>query len=297
MIIVKLVGGLGNQLFQYAFGRSASIQTSQELKLDISGYFKKNHLNLQNDEKRIPLIQKFNINAEIALENEIRKYNPIWYKAWKKIRNKIRGYDDLYVFNEKALKVSNNTYLEGFWPSEKYFKNIEKELRDELKLKDPFSAEAKKIEEMISNNRKQGNISISLHVRRGDYVNSPIILASFGIMSTEYYQKSYEELKKRFDGKIIEIFVFSDDIKWVKENISFDSPMHFVSNPKIKDYEEMVLMSKCDHNIIANSTFSWWGAWLNPNPGKIVIAPKQWVVDPRKNTDDVIPEEWIKIEQ
>lgn len=294
MIIVKLVGALGNQMFQYAYGRSVSAKAGEELKLDATGYFKKSHLDLQDDERRIPLLDKFNIKAEFATEKELRKYDPLWNKVWRKVKNKIRGYDDLYVFKDKDLRIEKNSYLVGFWPSEKYFLDISDEIKQEFTLREPLSEEADAMLQKIKEASRINNMTIAVHIRRGDYLKENIKKA-FGIMSIGYYARAFAEISLRIPNMNFEFFVFSDDIAWTKEHIQFAAPMHFVSNGRIKDYEELILMSNCQHNIIANSTFSWWGAWLNQNPKKLVVAPKNWVADSRKNTDDVLPDEWIKI--
>ena len=134
--------------------------------------------------------------------------------------------------------------------------------------------------------------AVSVHVRRGDYVNNKNANAFHGVCSPEYYRKAIELIAKRVDSP--KYFVFSDDIEWVKEHIEIPNAV-FVSQKDIADHEELVLMSKCKHAIIANSSFSWWGAWLNANPNKLVIAPKQWVSDSRVNTVDAIPAEWVRI--
>ena len=193
-------------------------------------------------------------------------------------------------FIDSFMNNPKKSYFIGFWQSEKFFKNIEKIIRKEFTLKNPLSNYANVVFEKI----KSTPISASLHIRRGDYVLEPHTNAYHGVCGLDYYQKAYEELVKKINSPF-EIFVFSDDIEWVKENLRLPGKMHFVSNPNIPDYEEMFLMSCCTHNIIANSSFSWWGAWLNPNKNKIVIAPKQWFANKNEDAKDIVPESWIKI--
>jgi len=135
--------------------------------------------------------------------------------------------------------------------------------------------------------------SVSLHIRRGDYLTMQKAIDTIGVCPLDYYDKAIREITRKIKNPTF--FIFSDDINWVKENLKTNSPTIFVSGGKLKDYEELILMSKCKHNIIANSSFSWWGAWLNNNPNKIVIAPKKWFKDTSKNTRDLIPESWLKL--
>ena len=162
-----------------------------------------------------------------------------------------------------------------------------------MSLKDPFGDAAKKTLLELSVCKSNNEESVSLHIRRGDFVSSP--QAAFnGVLGVPYYQKATDVLMSHYHKKNIHVFVFSDDIGWAKENLKLPCPIFFVSHPDIADYEEVILMSKCDHHIIANSTFSWWGAWLNPNKNKIVIATKQWLKD--KTTDELdMPKAWIRI--
>jgi glycosyltransferase involved in cell wall biosynthesis len=291
IIIIKIQGGLGNQMFQYAFGRSLSENLRKILKLDVSGYYQKNRLALQDDTKRTYLLDKFNIHAELASDVEIACLNPLWYKIWKKICGKICGYENPYIFYEKNLTAKKGNYREGFWNSEKYFNTIPSLIRQEFTLKNPLGKEAQEMFSLIEKADNSGAISVSLHVRRSDYISKKVNADFFGACTVEYYQRAFN----RITNKKLELFIFSDDIPWVQENLSFPCPIHFVSRPDIADYEEIVLMSACRCHIIANSSFGWWGAWLDPRPDKIVIAPKKWIADPGMSTPDVIPPSWIQI--
>lgn len=283
MIIVKLTGGLGNQLFQYSLGRCLVAKLRTILKLDISNY-EKNRL-------RSYCLGNFNIQENFADQNEISKLEK---KGWQKILNSLLPYskksyiqEEKIFFDKNILKAKNNTCLDGYWQSEKYFKDIENIIRTEVTLKNKLSERV----EQIENNILATN-SISLHIRRGDYLN-PKMSKIFEICGHDYYSKAID--------KILEIeknptfFIFSDDIEWAKNNLKINYPIVFVSSQNIKDYEELFLMSSCKHNIIANSSFSWWGAWLNQNPEKIIIAPSKRFKEESKNSKDFYPNSWVTI--
>ena len=287
MIITKIIGGLGNQMFQYAAGYALSRRLNQPLKLDISDY--------KNYKDRVYLLNIFNHGSKI-----LSCFQSTIYKKSNKYHKKL-----LYnIFNNQRLKyikqpnrnyntffdsLHGNVYLDGYWQSEKYFLPYADEIRKifnlELKLCKSSSIILKKI---ISSE------SVSIHFRRGDYINDIKVNNRYGVCSLQYYKKSINYFLKRF--KHINFFIFSDDILWVENNLPKMNNVHFVKHEEeCHPYEEVFLMSKCNHNIIANSTYSWWGAWLNNNPAKIIIAPEKWFKDTQIVIKDLIPENWIKL--
>lgn len=302
-------GGLGNQLFQYATGRALSLRqqqkgyTPKKIRLDITGYSAHNGI----DTMRKYSLSPFNICADIATPTEIRKlkypYGSI-SKAQRLFRAKIlrRFYTN---FDAKIHDSMDDLYLDGFFQTEKYFIDFETEIRRDLTLRNPLNAQARNISDTIRNTPR----SISLHVRRGDYVSDTKTNEHHGTCGAEYYTDALEYLTSRIDSSLslndlspshqdsslVHIFVFSDDIEWVKTNMPLKYPATYVSSPEIPDYEELILMSECKHNIIANSSFSWWGAWLNENPSKIVIAPKRWIKGNDIDYKDICPTSWIRI--
>ncbi len=286
------MGGMGNQLFQYATGRAVSFSNKRELKMDVDGY-ENMHI---SDTPRQYALNIFNIQENFADKNEIEKLQGNIDGAVAKILQKIgltKKHSSFIIeqhfnFYSELLNVGDNSYLQGYWQTEKYFKGTEDVIRKEFTLKDEFSIEEKKITKEIKNSN-----AISLHIRRGDYVASATANKFHGTSSLEYYALAVKHISEKIENPFF--YIFSDDIDWVKENLKINFPIKYVSGDTLKDYEELMLMSYCKHNIIANSSFSWWGAWLNNNPEKIVIAPKQWFADKSVNTSDIIPETWIKL--
>lgn len=311
MIITKLVAGLGNQLFQYAVGRQLAELNGAELGLDVSAYKTPSSafatdITVTKNSPRTFQLERFQIKARIASEKEVvpfkkyrRRSGRMWFLYNRLVADRKKYFlERQFHFDPEVLAVKDPAFLEGWWVTEKYFTNIREKILEEITLKEPLSREAdvvrKKIEEASA---PQGAAAVALHIRRGDYANDPATREYHGLCSIEYYQKAVEKIAESVPNPTF--FIFSDDIDWAKANLSLPYPTHFASdgNNKIKDYEELVLMSLCKHQIIANSTFSWWGAWLNRNPDKIVIAPEKWFnkVKSSMRTDHVIPETWIRL--
>ncbi len=282
MIIVKMMGGIGNQMFQYAAGRRLSIKHKTILKLDLS--FLLDRTPRENFTYRDYELGVFNIHENFVSPLEIKIF---WVKQKLKLINLVN--EPQHYFHESMSSISDNSYLVGYWQSEKYFKDVEDTIRYEFNVK--FKAEGinKKIAEEINSCE-----SVSVHIRRGDYVSNPETNKYHGLCPLEYYQKALKKITSRIENP--HFFIFSDDPEWAQKNLDFEHPSKFIThNGAEKSYEDMRLMSLCKHNIIANSSFSWWGAWLNRNPDKIVIAPRKWFNDPSINTDDLIPESWMRI--
>lgn len=294
MIIIKISGGIGNQFFQYAFAKALEFRRGIEVKIDRS------HFDMQNKNitKRIFLLDNFKLSLKIAKREDFKKIgvpfppeNGFWGKI-KKAIFKVEEYfrpdgnkkiieDTTFGFDDSIFKIRDNSYVSGIWPSPRYFKSIEDIVFKDIMLKNHLSKNA----EFFLGKIQEYN-SVSIHIRRGDYLKYP---NKFGLCSLEYYEKAVEKIKQSVISPVF--FVFSDDINYAKENLKIGHNVFYVSGLDVEDYEELVLMSKCKHNIMANSTFSWWGAWLNKNRNKIVIAPKMLRKDD-KNTSDFIPQEW-----
>ncbi len=286
-IIIKFNGGLGNQMFQWAFGSALEKKTGVKVFFDMSFFEKKYarpyELNIFN------LDIKFIKNLWLKLKLKI-----IW-KLRKKLHNKkflgLSFYSEPHFeFDENLFKVKPNTYIEGFFQSEKYFKDIGTEIRADFQFKNLPDEENQKLIEKIGTTN-----SISLHIRRCDYVKKKRYKNLYAKCTLDYYKRGVEYIEGKYNNPTL--FIFSDDINWVMENLNLPYESVYVShNTGNKSYEDMRLMSLCKHNIIANSSFSWWGAWLNDNKEKIVIAPQKWFYDEKIFQEDVIPQNWVKLE-
>ncbi len=279
MIITKILGGLGNQMFQYALGKYLAQKHDTELKLDVTNF---NNYKLHNYD-----LSKLNIQNNIALIHEIEKLKSKKFFNFIKIKKQSHINEKTFTFDESILDLPDNIYLEGYWQSEKYFKSLREILLQEFSPKDKITCKNEKYLSKISSVN-----SVSLHVRRGDYISNPTANSVHGTCNLDYYSKSIDYIVSKIEKP--EFYIFSDDHQWVKENLKYNHPMTFVNwNTKETALWDMFLMSKCKHNIIANSTFSWWGAWLNDNNDKIVIAPKKWFNSSDMSGKDLVPTEWI----
>ncbi len=280
MIITKLAGGLGNQIFQYAIGRSQTERLGVQLKLDTEHHVK--------DTKREYGLKYFNITAPIATSKEVSDlthngfFDRLMYNILGKKNMALCFEHDYKKFHPDALTISDNTYLAGFWQKEKYFKNIRGILLKEFTLKDPLPAERDELVKEI-----QTKNSVSIHIRRGDYI-LPKYQKIFYQCTPEYFYSAIKYMQEKVENP--HFFIFSNDIEWAK---NLDLPIETTFVDPALAHHDLALISMCKHNIIANSSFSWWGAWLNQNPEKIVVAPKQWFIE--ESPVDVVPENWIRI--
>jgi hypothetical protein len=291
LVITNLIGGLGNQLFQYALGRALSLSNGAPLKFDISGF--------ESYKLRRYSLSHFNVAGETATAGEVERFRRAGSNRLARLGSRLgvlpgslrfttvveRGFQ----FQPEVLRARGNVYLDGYWQSEKYFKQIEDIIRTDFTLRsDPDPAGAKVSAAIAESN------SVSIHVRRGDYATNPEIKKIHGLCSPDYYRAAIDELTKTVTAP--HFFVFSDDPDWCRENLRTEHAVTFVSdNKSLKDYEELWLMSLCKHHIIANSSFSWWGAWLGRHPGKMVFAPKTWFRTRERDTSDLIPDAWYMI--
>jgi hypothetical protein len=184
--------------------------------------------------------------------------------------------------------VPSQCYLTGYWQSEKYFSSVEAEIRKDFTFNKPL------IDRNLELSAKMATCgSISLHIRRGDYVSDAQTSAILGVCPLDYYRNAVAYVADRVANP--QFFVFSDDIEWARENLGLDHPSEYIDhNRGAESYCDMQLMSKCRHHIIANSSFSWWGAWLNPHADKIVVAPKRWFAGSLDSTD-LVPQTWTRL--
>ncbi len=288
MIIVKIYGGLGNQMFQYALGRTLSLKNKAQLKLELS-FFNNSGMAIAREYG----LNHFNIEGEPATIDDLWQFTNRGFS--RKVSERLKPFYRRQIVNEphynfapNILKIIGDKFLSGYWQSEKYFLPIADIIRRDFTLRDEY----KNLPTELVNKIKNSN-SISIHFRRGDYVASPEVNKVIGVKTLDYYYQALSVVAQKVDRP--HLFIFSDDIEWVRNNFKTTHEITFISGSGLKDYQEMILMSLCQHNILANSSFSWWGAWLNNNPNKIVIAPKKWLNDSAVNTQDLIPDNWIKL--
>lgn len=284
MVIVRIWEGLGNQMFQYAYARALK-ERGINVKIDLNkaydGIFEK----YKGHTPRINSVQNLNISLPVIDLYRYKKYDFLYQNTTiKKIIYylathylwKYKFYEESdQSFSEKLKNIKGNYYIKGWFQDERYFKGIRPILLKEFvpckKIKIPMELK-QALEEAES---------VSIHVRRGDYVKINRSLNS------AYYKKAINFIKNVYINPIF--IIFSDDLEWVKKNLQIDARCILVNeNNQLQDYEELFIMSRCKSNIISNSTFSWWGAWLNRNKDKIVIAPRNWL----KAQEDILPKKW-----
>jgi hypothetical protein len=292
MIITNLIGGLGNQMFQYAAGRAVSLKKNNSLKLSVLD-FAKYELHHGFELQRI-----FNCITDIASEEDVRnilgwQYSPRFRRILSRpsmsiIRRETFIVEPHFHYWSEIKNVPSNCFLSGYWQSDKYFADIEMQIRKDFTFKLPFKNKNYELAKQMS----QVN-AVSLHVRRGDYVNNLKTKSKHGLCSVDFYFSAIQYIAERVENP--NFYIFSDDIPWVKSNLKIDFFHKYVDNNQgVESYNDMRLMSLCKHNIIANSSFSWWGAWLNLNLDKVVVAPKCWFANPN-DVSDLLPQSWVKL--
>lgn len=252
MIIVRLKGGLGNQMFQYAAGKTLALKNNTELRLDIS-YF---DFKLPGITRRTYNLDVFNISAKI-------------------IKTSFLSFVLRNIFDRS-----------GYFQSPKYFEGYEEIIRKDFTLRESLAGKSAELLNEIKN-----CASVGVHVRRGDYVGNK----THPVLGIAYYKRGIEYISS--EHQIDKIYIFSDDIEWCEKNIQFGYPVIFVGEEHAGKYGEnhLILLSACKNLIIANSTYSWWSAWLSENQSKIVVAPQKWFADDQIDTKELIPENWVRL--
>lgn len=286
LVVTRLIGGLGNQMFQYATGRALALRRGADLKLDITRYGTS-----PIHAKRRYELDSFSIHGSVASGREIARFGRTrrWWRFGKAEDSWPIYREPHFQFDPAVPDLPAPVYLDGYWQSERYFSDIAGMLRQEFAAKEPWERENEAVAAAIDSAN-----AVSLHVRRGDYVSDPLTNRYHGICSPDYYQDAVYHITGRVGAP--HIFVFSDDQEWTRANLCFAVPTTFVGvNSPDCGYRDMLLMARCRHHIIANSSFSWWGAWLNPTHDKIVVAPKQWFGASSNDTCDLIPPSWVRL--
>lgn len=293
-VYTNIIGGLGNQLFQYACGRALAARLGVSVKL-VHDMFVGYSLHQGFELQRV-----FQLSVETATSAELRRV--LGWRHPPRLRRllakpplrALRGSrflaEHAMRFVPEVLTARSPVYLQGYWQSDRYFADQAGQLRSELVFRRPAEGRNK---ELLS--ELQEGVSVSLHVRRGDYVTSAANQQIYAPCGTGYYLRGIEVLRKRFSNA--RFYAFSDDAEWVRTELGPHLPgLQVVDhNRGAESYNDMRLMSACSHHVIANSTFSWWGAWLNPSPTKIVIAPARWFASGQLDDSSIVPADWLKV--
>lgn len=284
MLIIKFSGGLGNQMFQYALLQKLK-HLDNTMKVDLGSYASSEERNFE--------LNFFHPKLMEANSQEIAELADEKKDLFSRIRRKLFGKKATYykecdevAFEPKVLELKH-AYLEGYWQSEKYFKDIRQQIVESFRFPEIQNDENNNILYHIRN-----SLSVSVHIRRGDYLDASPFYRYGNICTEEYYLDAMEYMEKLL-GKEIQYFVFSDDMDWVKKRLTIKNSVYVDWNHGADSIYDMFLMSQCKHNIIANSSFSWWGAWLNDYNDKIVAAPYKWFNN--HVAPDIICESWVKI--
>ena len=277
MIVTRIDGGLGNQMFQYAFGLYLAKKHQTELALDLSSY--------RTGPQHGYMLDRFRIAAEPLSDSSAGRI-PRRYRVEKAAADGFTFSDRLpdwlcpsvlrrvkerpFGFNEKYLRTSDNSYLVGYWQSEKFFPGLRAALLEQFVPASNLSSASQRVIE-----RMRSTASISLHIRRGDYVTNPATSGIYEQLSLEYYRNCLDRFAMQHHD--VEVFVFSNDLAWCQQHLQLPFPTHFVDHVAPRDaFEDLLMMSQAKGNVIANSTFSWWAAYLNDRSDRVTFAPDRW---------------------
>ena len=272
-IITNLYGGVGNQMFQYAAGYAAAKAANASLYVDISAFKEYRTRNLE--------LKKFGFKINLADNDDIEKLNK------KHFFRKTLFKDKKKTFYPEILKIKNSAYLKGYWQSEKYFAHIRDEILQLFEFKNLDFIKNTQILQKIKNSN-----SISVNLRLGDYISNDTYRKIYFLCTKEYYKKALEYICTQVENPVF--FVFSDEIEKAAEFLPDGYCYTFVNSANWQ--EDMYFMKNCRHNIIANSSFSWWAAWLNNFPEQIVVSPSRWFTKEAGICDkDIVPSSWVKI--
>ena len=277
---------MGNQMFQYAAGRAQSLQLDVPLGLDTCFY----------ENSSFPFsLSHFNVQVEEIPDNLRPPHRKSQWLKWLLWR---AGFGKPTVFREKGLAynsaietTTDTSYLIGYWQSEHYFKSYIDVIRQDFNIRTPPS----KCNSEILAELQETDSTISLHVRRGDYVRNRKTSRLYETCSMDYYERAVKGIAENCETTPV-VFAFSDDPEWVSENLKLPVPIRVMRhNTSEHCYEDIRLMSACRHHVIANSSFSWWGAWLNPRADKFVVAPSRWFAHRKYSNPDIWCKDWCRI--
>ncbi len=284
-VAVHIYGGLGNQMFQYACGRALALRRGARFCIDRRDF--------AAGPDQVFGLHHFNIVAQSGGDQMLppTKKQRLRYLVWRYGGRTPRfTREKSAAFDPEVLRLTGDTWLHGYWQSESYFDDCRDAIREELTIITPPSERNERLLEEL-----RALPAVSLHVRRGDYVSNPKALAHHGTCTPAYY-RSAAQLVAGKTGIEPVFFVFSDEPDWARQHLDLPFETRIVDhNDNRHNYEDMRLMAACRHHVIANSSFSWWGAWLNPSTDKIVVAPEKWVTDPAMQNPRITPEGWIRL--
>ena len=279
-----MADGLGGQMSRYALGRYLAVKNNTDLLLDLS-FYKSKH-NFAECDTRFFSLNQFQINAQIASQPQIKKLKTNRYLkklGFVKRGHIINEFDDIALDNFRPV---GDCYIESGAGALRPWTEIRQTLLKEFSLKEEFALDNQLVKSF-------SNKTVAMHFRRGDKANNPIVNKVHGVCSNEYYQQALDYLNKKLGD--FELLIFSDEPEWVKDNLKFSQPFRYAKEYQLSDNQEMILMSRCAHQITANSGFSLWAAWLNNNENKIVIIPKKMVNIEELESDNNIPAGWIRL--
>ncbi len=279
MIYCRFHGRTGNQMFQYAAARALSLRHDVDVVLD-------DRRALARGERSLTRVFDLNLASSTDLP-PAQHTHKLQYHLWRAFGRSPKFYREPKLgFCPEVLSLPDNVYLHGYWQSEKYFSDCAETIRDDFKFPEAKGKNAELVQQ-ISETKN----ATSLHLRRGDYVSN----ASHVVCAQPYYDRALAALQEKLPEEF-QIFVFSDDPVWAANNLQLPGTTVIVDhNGEESDYADMHLMSLCQHNIIANSSFSWWGAWLNQNENRNVIAPQTWFGKTKLSNPDIWAQGWTKV--
>jgi hypothetical protein len=300
MITVEIIGGLGNQMFQYAAALALARRHGAGLRVDASGFHTYRRRPYQLDKLNIPA-EYLPTNAPVPLlparpsagfdliESVLRRL-----KRPVKVSSRGVYQEPHFHFDPKFFDLEPPIVLHGYFQSERYFTSVAEELRRHFQPASPLVPEAVRIAEMID----RAPASVSVHVRRGDYVSDALTARVHGALGRDYYRRALDIIMA-LRGSDVTVFLFSDEPDAAAAMVDFPAGrLVVVPGDRGRPWDDMTLMARCRHHVTANSSFSWWGAWLDPKPDKMVIAPRAWFSPDElrtKNTCDLCPAQWILI--
>jgi hypothetical protein len=295
-VTVSLYGGLGNQLFQYATARSLAVHLQAELALDLAWF--DIVTKMPDVTPRKFALAPFNIRGTLQNEgtalfttgNRLQRLAKKIVRALRPQPTKVHLVtEEKSTFNPKIFSLQGLLWLKGHWSSPKYFENIQSLLQQEIGTPRQLNPKSTELISTISNSN-----AIAIHVRRGDYVTNKQAAKRHGLCGMEYYQAGLNIVTRGLDNP--HCYIFSDDTEWVRENFKIEIPMTIVDvNGPDDAHQDLWLMAACKRFIIANSSLSWWGAWLCGATDKVVVSPKKWALSAGHDTQNLIPADWVQI--